>query len=101
MGRAITSWHVPFSFPPCSSTLPGADRPDMRAHRQSVAAAEHDIKLQRANAWPELKVTGGWDKNGSIGRNFFAVGIGLTLPVFNQNQGNIRAARSTRKAPGL
>ena len=23
MGRAITSWHVPFSFPPCSSTLPG------------------------------------------------------------------------------
>lgn len=78
-----------------------ADRPDMRAYRQSVAAAEHDIKLQRANAWPELKVTGEWDKNGSIGRNFFAVGIGLTLPIFNQNQGNIRAARSNREARQL
>ena len=75
-----------------------SNRPDMQSFRHDMASAAHDIKLQKANAWPTVSLTGEWDKNGSIGRNFFAVGLTMTLPLFNQNQGNIRAARATLEA---
>lgn len=38
MGRAITSWHVPFSFPPCCSTLPGTLPYLAMKHRQLIFA---------------------------------------------------------------
>lgn len=75
-----------------------SNRPDMQSFRHDMASAAHDIKLQKANAWPTVSLTDEWDKNGSIGRNFFAVGLTMTLPLFNQNQGNIRAARATLEA---
>ena len=74
------------------------DRPDLLAGTQDIVAAEHEAKWQRANALPELSITGEWDRNGNIGHNFFDVGVSLTLPVFNRNQGARRAAQATLDA---
>lgn len=77
------------------------DRSDIRADEHGVKSAEHHVKLQKANALPEINLTGEWDKNGSIGRNFFAFGVTFSLPVLNRNQGNIRAARASLNSKRL
>lgn len=78
-----------------------SDRSDIRADEHEVKSAEHHVKLQKANALPEINLTGEWDKNGSIGRNFFAFGVTFSLPVLNRNQGNIRAARASLNSKRL
>ena len=78
-----------------------SDRSDIRADEHEVKSAEHHVKLQKANALPEINLTGEWDKNGSIGRNFFALGVTFSLPVLNRNQGNIRAARASLNSKRL
>lgn len=74
------------------------NRADIQAIRHSIKSAEHNVKLQKANALPEINLTGEWDKNGNIGYNFFAVGVSLTLPLFNRNQGNIKLAQASLEA---
>lgn len=78
-----------------------SDRSDIRADEHEVKSAEHHVKLQKANALPEINLTGEWDKNGSIGRNFFAFGVTFSLPILNRNQGNIRAARASLNSKRL
>lgn len=78
-----------------------SDRSDILADEHEVKSAEHHVKLQKANALPEINLTGEWDKNGSIGRNFFAFGVTFSLPVLNRNQGNIRAARASLNSKRL
>lgn len=78
-----------------------SDRSDIRADEHEVKSAEHHVKLQKANALPEINLTGEWDKNGSIGRNFFALGVTFSFPVLNRNQGNIRAARASLNSKRL
>ncbi len=78
-----------------------SDRSDIRADEHEVKSAEHHVKLQKTNALPEINLTGEWDKNGSIGRNFFALGVTFSLPVLNRNQGNIRAARASLNSKRL
>jgi outer membrane protein, heavy metal efflux system len=40
-----------------------------------------------------MTVQGTFDRNGSYIPNYFGVGVGIGLPFFNRNQGNIQAAR--------
>lgn len=69
------------------------DRVDMLAGKHDILSAEHLVRLQKANAFPEVNLTGEWDKNGNIGRNYFAIGVSFSLPLFNRNQGNIKSAK--------
>ncbi len=61
-------------------------RPDVVAQGLGIQASEHEVKLQKANALPQVSLQGGYDENG------FAIGVGVSIPIFNHNQGNIRAA---------
>ncbi len=70
-----------------------AMRPDLKMARAGVAAAESNLKLQRSLAAPEFSVKGMYDRAGNFIDNYFAVGVSLSLPVFNRNQGNIRSAK--------
>ena len=67
--------------------------PEIRALKAEQNAADHEANLQKSLAFPEVNILAEWDKNGNIGRNFFAAGVGLTVPIFNRNQGNIAAAK--------
>lgn len=78
-----------------------ASRADAMADKCDVEAGMHEVKLQRANALPEVSLTGEWDKNGNIGHNYFALGVSLSIPIFNRNQGGVRAAKASLDAKRL
>ena len=69
------------------------NRPDLRGYRDQVTAERQNLTLQKAVAVPDLMVQGTFDRNGSYVPNYFGVGVGIGLPFFNRNQGNIQAAR--------
>ena len=69
------------------------NRPDLRGYRDQVTAERQNLTLQKAVAIPDLMVQGTFDRNGSYIPNYFGVGVGIGLPFFNRNQGNIQAAR--------
>ncbi|WP_308756013.1 TolC family protein [uncultured Bacteroides sp.] len=79
------------SFADMSAML--AVRPDLKAARAEVVAAKANLKLQRAMAAPEFSIKGMYDRAGNFIDDYFAVGVSLSLPVFNRNQGNIKSAK--------
>lgn len=65
-------------------------RPDIQLAQTGIKAAQADVRLQRSLAFPEFKVVGKYDK---AGNDYWAIGFSISLPVFNRNQGNIKAAK--------
>lgn len=55
---------------------------------------QHNLAYQKAMAVPDLTLGPSFDKNNSYTPNYVGLGISVPLPVFNRNQGNIRAAKS-------
>lgn len=76
-------------------------RADLQASKYETLAAEHEVKLQKANALPEVNLIGEWDKNGNIGHNCFMVGVSFSMPIFNRNQGGRKAANAALEARRL
>lgn len=68
--------------------------PELRLLNSQADAARHALKWQRSQALPQLAVQGEYDKNGSIGHNFYAVGLSIAVPLWNSNRGNIRSAQA-------
>ena len=68
-------------------------RPDVRAARAGVRAAEANVKLQRAMAAPEFSVRGMYDRAGNFINDYFAIGVTCSVPIFNRNQGEIKSAK--------
>ncbi len=73
-------------------------RPDLRAADLNIATAEAGLRLANAQALPEINVFGGYSRGRSgfddtpVGPlvdedQLFNAGVGITLPVFNRNQG--------------
>ena len=69
------------------------ERPDLKLAQASVKASEADVRLQRSLAFPEVSVKGTYDKAGNFINDYWAIGLSVSLPIFNRNQGNIRAAK--------
>lgn len=61
--------------------------------RKGTEVSEAAFKLEKANAVPNVTFNLGYDRNGNNQLNFLGAGVGVELPVFNRNKGNIRAAR--------
>lgn len=68
-------------------------RPDLKIAHAEVSAAKANLKLQRSLAAPEFSIKGMYDRAGNFINNYFAIGVGLSIPIFNRNQGNIKSAR--------
>lgn len=83
--------HFPSQLP--LSDFSVSSRPDLMALQSLTQAAEHDLKLQKANALPRLGMKAEYDKNGNICHNFFGIGATLTLPLLDRNQGNIKQSK--------
>lgn len=73
-------------------------RPDLRAADLNIAAAEAGLRLVSAQSLPEISVFGGyaWGRGGfddtPVGPlvdedQLINAGVGITLPIFNRNQG--------------
>ncbi|MBD2701696.1 TolC family protein [Spirosoma sp. BT702] len=73
-------------------TLAERNRPDLRGYRDQTIAERQNLSLQKAMAVPDLTLQGTYDRNAGYIPNYFGVGVGISLPFFNRNQGNIQAA---------
>ena len=74
------------------------NRLDVRRSLAEYAAAEANLQLEIAKQYPDVQVGPGYtyeEKN-----NFFTIGVSLTLPLFNRNQGPIAEAQAKRKESG-
>lgn len=70
-----------------------AGRPDQKLAEAGIRASEADVRLQKALAFPEVSLKGAYDRAGNFCNNYFAVGVSVSVPIFNRNQGNIKSAR--------
>lgn len=69
-----------------------AGRPDLKQAEADIRASEADVRLQRSLAFPEVSLKGAYDRAGNFCNNYFAIGLSVSVPLFNRNQGNIKSA---------
>lgn len=69
-------------------------RTDLNARRATLVQQNLNLKLQQKLATPDLAVGYTYDKAGSYINNYNALTLGIAVPVFNRNQGNIQAAKA-------
>lgn len=77
------------------------ERPDQKIARSTVNASRANLKLQKSMAFPEFFVKGNYDRVGNFINDYFAIGVSLSVPIFNRNQGNIKAARFSIQQAGV
>ena len=77
-------------FPEMKSML--FQRPDLRIAHAGVSASKANLRLQKSMAAPEFSIKGIYDRVGNFIENYFAIGVTLSVPVFNRNQGGIKSA---------
>lgn len=75
------------------------NRADLLAALALYAASQSALQLEIARQYPDLQIGPGykWDQ----GANKWSLGINLTLPLFNQNQGQIAQAKAQRELAAM
>jgi len=68
-------------------------RPDMQMSALDKKTAVANYQLQKAIAVPDLHVGASYDQNSGVVHNYMGLTLGIDLPFWNRNQGNIRSAR--------
>jgi len=69
------------------------NRTDLMIAKDNLTLSKQTLSYQKALAIPDFTAGAGFDRHGSYISNFNAVSIGLDIPIFNHNQGNIKNAR--------
>jgi len=70
-----------------------ANRFDLKLAQQNVIYSQQNYALQKALATPDLLAGAAFDKRGSFVENASFFNLAMDLPLFNRNQGNIKAAK--------
>ena len=83
-----------------SPSIPGrkavlTHRADIYSSLADYEAAEATLRLEIAKQYPDIHFDPGYQLN--AGENQWNVGVGLTLPILNHNQGAIGEAEAKRK----
>lgn len=74
------------------------NRADVRAALDRYAASQSALQLQIARQWPNVNLGPGFAWNAQMaGDSEWRLGLTLTLPILNQNQGQIAEARARRR----
>ena len=69
------------------------NRTDLMIAKDNLLLSKQTYTLQKALAVPDLTAGMGVDRHGSYVTNFNAINLGISIPIFNRNQGNIKNAR--------
>ncbi|MCF0049988.1 TolC family protein [Dyadobacter sp. LJ53] len=70
-------------------------RSDLKVSQSEVKQAELNYTLQKALAVPDIQLGAVYDHASNYVNNYIGVSATMDLPVFNRNQGNIKAAKSS------
>jgi outer membrane protein, heavy metal efflux system len=114
MGETEQPYLVPLVDRPAVDSLNAADfqlpeltelarnnRYDLKAYEANNRYARQNLAYQKALAVPDVTLGGVYDRNGSYIPNYYGISVGIDLPVFNRNQGNIKAAQARLKSQQL
>jgi len=71
-----------------------ANRTDVKIAQKQIDLANINIKWQKSLAIPNLTVGAAWDQRGGVFKNEVGLNLGIPLPLWNHNQGNIQIARA-------
>jgi cobalt-zinc-cadmium efflux system outer membrane protein len=77
---------------PALIELAKVNRADYLSNQYQLNSATHNLAYQKALAVPDITVGVAYDKNSSYAPNYYGLQIGMPLPFFNRNQGNIKSA---------
>jgi len=69
------------------------NRPDMRMQRLQTEFYTKTLRYEQAQRVPDITVSAYYDRFDGIFPNYVGFGLSFDLPIFDRNQGNIRAAR--------
>jgi len=68
-------------------------RYDIRISEAQIQSEQTNLSLQKRTAIPDLTLGTNYDKAGNYVQNYNSLSLGFDLPVWNQNQGNIKIAK--------
>jgi len=74
-------------------SLATENRPDLKHQKLQTDWFTKTLKLEKAKLVPDIGLSASYDRYAGIWKDFFGFGVSFDLPVFNRNQGNIKAAR--------
>ncbi|MGN6293276.1 MAG: TolC family protein [Chitinophagaceae bacterium] len=86
---------------PTLTNIARQNRSDLQIQQSQLKQEQLNYNYQRALATPDLTVGTGYDQNGSYVSNLYSVRAAIDLPLFNRNQGNIKAAKAQIKSAEL
>lgn len=69
------------------------NRTDLKIAQANMAYNNVNLKVQQSLAYPDITLSGNFDKLGSYIPNYTSIGVAFSLPFFNRNQGGIRQAK--------
>lgn len=86
---------APSAQPPSVDSLLvlSGKRPDVLLAAKDVEWNSRNLKLQHSAAAPDLALGTEYDRRSSYTNNLWMISAGIDIPLFNRNQGNIRAAK--------
>ncbi|MDX1764669.1 MAG: TolC family protein [bacterium] len=67
--------------------------PEMARWATEMKQRKAVVKLEMAKRVPDVKVGGGWRRSKESEDDAYVMNLSVPLPFFNQNQGNVQAAR--------
>ncbi|MDQ8006206.1 MAG: TolC family protein [Pedobacter sp.] len=69
------------------------NRIDLKSAQTAITYAQQNLKLQKANAIPDVQLSLVYDLKGSYPEKYTGIGISIPIPLFNRNQGEIKKAK--------
>ena len=67
------------------------NRPDMKFQKLQTDWFVKTLKLERAKRVPDITFSASYDRYAGVWKNYVGLGMSFDLPVFNRNQGSIKA----------
>lgn len=74
------------------STFENAN-PTFLNQKNSLLIADKSYEIARAERVPDVTLQANYDRGGNIMQDFIGLGFSIDLPIFNNNKGNIKAAK--------
>lgn len=71
--------------------------PAINLQREQTQYYKKSKKYEKSLRVPDLGISVGYDRRGGVWRDFIGFGISIDIPVFNRNQGAIKAAQIYRR----
>jgi cobalt-zinc-cadmium efflux system outer membrane protein len=68
-------------------------RPEFLLSDLNIKYSEKLLRYEKSQRSPDIALSVNYDRYGGVWKNFVGIGIGIDLPVFNRNQGNIKMAK--------